>query len=85
VAVLTTQERAQAVRRLARRMYDEQSQTANLDLIQIVAAIAGIDDFLESQMSAINQAIPQPARGVMTVPQKAELLAYVALKKTGAI
>ena len=85
MAVLTLSERRQAARRLAHRMYGELGQSATLDLEQIVAAVAGIDDFLEANMIAINTAIPQPARGIMTAPQKAELLAYVALKKTGAI
>lgn len=85
MAALTLAERRQAARRLAHRMYGERGDTATLDLEQIVAAVAGIDDFLEANMTAINQAISQPARGILTAPQKAELLAYVALKKTGAI
>lgn len=85
MAALTVAERRQAARRLAHRMYGEQGQTATLDLTQLAAAVGGIDDFFEANMAAINTAIPQPARGVMTAPQKAELLAYVALKKTGAI
>lgn len=47
------------------------------------AAVDAIDDFLEANASAINNAIPQPARGALTVSQKARLLAYVTLKRFG--
>jgi len=41
------------------------------------AAVDAVDTFLETNASAINSAIPQPARGVLTTKQKALLLMYV--------
>lgn len=41
------------------------------------AAINAIDDWVDSNSSAFNTAIPQPARGGMTTKQKAALLLYV--------
>ena len=45
------------------------------------AAVNALDDYLVTNASAINQAIPQPARGALTAAQKAELLSAVALKR----
>lgn len=43
----------------------------------ILAAVAALDDYLNTNAGSINTAIPQPARGALTAPQKAELLTYV--------
>ena len=42
-----------------------------------LAAVAGLDEYLDANATAINQAIPQPARGALSVKQKALLLVYV--------
>jgi len=47
----------------------------------IRAAVNGIDDYMSANATAINQAIPQPARGNLTTPQKALLLQYVVSKR----
>ena len=44
---------------------------------ELRAAVNAVDTFLETNASAINSAIPQPARGVLTTKQKALLLMYV--------
>lgn len=41
------------------------------------AAANALDDFLSTNAAAINSAIPQPARGVLTTAQKARLLQIV--------
>lgn len=41
------------------------------------AAINAIDEFLHANAAAINNALPQPARGQLTAAQKALLLVYV--------
>lgn len=48
-----------------------------LDKADIRAAVDALDDFLDTNAAAINQAIPQPARAELTAPQKALLLQYV--------
>ena len=85
MAVLTNQERAVAARRLGNRLFVENNQTATLDHDQLLATVVAVDDWIEANAAGLNAAIPQPMRGTMTPPQKAELLAYVALKRTGAI
>lgn len=52
----------------------------------LAAAINGLDDYINANAAAINQAIPQPARANLTTPQKALLLMFVVAKRylTGA-
>jgi hypothetical protein len=47
------------------------------------AAVNALDDFLDTNASAINTAIPQPARGSLSAAQKARLLSLVALRRFG--
>lgn len=47
----------------------------------ILAAVNALDDFLETNAATINSVIPQPARGVLTVQQKALLLQFVIEKR----
>ncbi len=49
-------------------------------------AINGLDDYVNANAAAINQAIPQPARANLTTQQKALLLMFVVAKRylTGA-
>lgn len=45
---------------------------------------ASADDYLETNAVAMNSSIPQPARSVLTTPQKAALLAYTAMRRWGS-
>lgn len=45
------------------------------------AAVDAIDSYLETNKTAINSAIPQPARGAMTTKQKAKLLVWVVRQR----
>jgi len=47
------------------------------------AAVDALDTFLDTNATAINTAIPQPARGALTSAQKARLLSLVALRRFG--
>lgn len=46
---------------------------------ELLAAVNGLDDYLETNAAAINSAIPQPARAQLSTKQKALLLALVCL------
>lgn len=41
------------------------------------ASVNALDAFLDTNAAAINAAIPQPARGVLSTAQKAHLLMFV--------
>lgn len=55
----------------------EMHETIGVTKADLAAAVAGLDSYLDTNAAAINQAIPQPARGALTVKQKARLLMYV--------
>jgi hypothetical protein len=48
-------------------------------------AINAIDDWVDTNASAFNTAIPTPARTEMTVKQKTFALAYVIFKRAGIL
>ncbi len=62
---------------LMRRM----GPTGALTKAQLRAAVDAVDDWAEANAVEFNQAIPQPARGVLTAKQKAIMLAIVILKR----
>ena len=47
------------------------------------AAINAADDWVDSNASSYNTALPQPFRGAATSAQKALILAYIALERAG--
>lgn len=64
-------------------MRDETTTFGAVTKANLRAAVDALDDFMEANASAINTAIPQPARGALTAGQKARLLALVVLKRWG--
>jgi len=77
MAVLTEAERRRA---WAEFMYDRLNSDGTLSTLlktDIKAAVDAIDDFLNGNMSGLNNALPEPAKSVLTVKQKALLLMYV--------
>jgi hypothetical protein len=73
MAELTTQQRLalkdNAIRRIA--------GMTGLLKSDIAAAANGLDSYIHTNASAINTAIPQPARGALTTAQKSQLLTLV--------
>lgn len=57
------------------------SETCAVTKTDLRAAVNGLDDYLSTNASAINQAIPQPARGALTTVQKARLLQFVVARR----
>jgi hypothetical protein len=52
-------------------------ETAALTKPDLLAAVTALDAFMDTNASAINNAIPQPARSALTTAQKARLLMLV--------
>lgn len=48
---------------------------------QFRAIVDALDDFFNTNAAAINTAIPQPQRGLLTTPQKARIAAAVLLRR----
>ena len=51
----------------------------------VKAAVDAMDDFLEANATAINNAFPQPFRGVASTAQKLTVIAYVAMRRAGLL
>jgi hypothetical protein len=51
----------------------------------LAAAVAATDDWIESNQTSFNTAIPQPARGALSTAQKTFLFCYVAMRRAGLL
>ena len=58
--------------------------TGALTRAELRAAVDAVDTWLNDNASALNTAIPQPARGVLTTAQKARLTTIVIERRWGA-
>lgn len=55
--------------------------SVSINRVELKAAVDALDDFLEANSAAINQAIPQPARGALNGSQKAFIVSAVARRR----
>ena len=82
MAVLSDADRGAVWADVMRQLSDARDPCA-ITKADLRAAVDALDTFLDTNAATINAAIPQPARSGLTTPQKARLLAYVALKRWG--
>lgn len=80
MAVLPDADRAGVWAEFMQRLSRE-AQGIAITKADLRAAVNALDDFLNTNAAAINTAIPQPARGSLTVAQKALLLMYVVARR----
>jgi hypothetical protein len=73
MAVLSEEKRAAVSAEFIR----EKLENIGIVKADVRAAVDGLDDWLDANLSTINQAIPQPARGALTTTQKVWLFKYV--------
>lgn len=83
MAVLSDAERGALHAEIMAQLSAIRESTGSLTKADLCAAIDALDSFLDANATAINNAIPQPARGVLSTAQKARLLALVTLKRWG--
>lgn len=57
------------------------SEVTGITKAELRAAVDAVGDWVNTNASAFNLAIPQPARGALTASQKAALLTYVVAKR----
>jgi hypothetical protein len=81
VALIGDTKRREVLRDIMRIL--ENGPPVGLTKDELLAAVVGYDEYLEANASAVNQSLPQPARSVLTGPQKGALLAYVATARRG--
>lgn len=95
---LTTEQRREAGRELAKELFQKTGATATLNLDDILAAIGSLDDAMDTiistipgawQSKTIKQALidnlPEPFQSASTSQQKALALSLWAMKESGLI
>jgi hypothetical protein len=76
MAVLSAPKRASILKELAQYMSDNRLPF-NVSKPDLIAAVNAIDDWADANALEFNAAIPQPARGLLTAKEKAQLLKMV--------
>lgn len=71
-------------RTLARFLRDTQPPD-NCSKVNIAAAIAAVDQWVEDNAASYNAALPIPFRTNATASQKAILLAYLCMRRAGIL
>jgi len=80
MAILDNAARVEVWADLMRQLSND-GETIGVTKPELRAVINDLDAFMDAHASDINAAIPQPARGALTVQQKALILSYVVLKR----
>lgn len=81
MAVLSDSERAACWRSAMDRVYD----IGSIVKADLRAAVDAVDQWADDNAASFNAAIPQPARGALTVKQKAALLMIVVGRRHGVL
>jgi hypothetical protein len=81
MAVLSDAERAELSAYFQSIESSKRTVLTGLLAADLKAAVDGIDQWVEDNTTAFNQAIPQPARAALTTQQKAQLLFYVVRRR----
>ena len=77
MAVLSDADRAELWAEYQREISRDGEAFGALTKADLRAAVNALDDFLNTNATTINNAIPQPARAELTTEQKARLLMFV--------
>ena len=80
MAVLDEASRVEVWAELMRK-YSSDGDSIGINKADLRATVDALDTFMDTNAVAINNALPQPARGALTVQQKALILSYVVLKR----
>jgi hypothetical protein len=79
---LTTINRARV---LNQWMRDNTVELPAVTKVDLAAAVAAMDDWLDANITSFNTAIPQPARAQLTTAMKYELLTYILMRRSGRL
>ena len=75
----------ETMRDFARQVFVGAGQTANVGSEDIEAAVTSIVSFIEDNMAAINNVLPEPFKSTATTAQKRHLVGLVAAKLAGIL
>lgn len=63
------------------QLFSGAGESVSITKADLRAAVDALDSYLNTNASAINTAIPQPARAALSTPQKARLLMLVIQRR----
>lgn len=72
-------------RTLAQVMRDMVLDCSGITKTDITAAVNATDDWIDSNQSAYNLALPQPFRGAASLGLKTYIFCYVAMRRAGKL
>ena len=81
MAVMPEADRAQCMAQFIR----DQKEAMGLTKAELRAALDATDAWIDSNATAFNSALPQPARGTLSATQKTLLFCYVAMRRRGIL
>lgn len=84
MAILTDQDRIAVWKEFQGDLSNAREPLGAITKTELRAAVDAIDQWVSDNAAAMNTAIPQPARGILTAPQKARLLAAIVRRRYGA-
>ena len=84
MAILADEQRFEVWAQFMSDLSNGRESIGDLTKQDLRAAFNAVDDWVDANAASLNSAIPQPARGVLTAPQKARLLMLVVQKRFGA-
>jgi hypothetical protein len=81
MAVLSDNDRAAITAEFMSAISSARETVGAVTKADLRAAFNALDAFMDTNAAAINTAIPQPARGVLTTAQKARILVFVIQRR----
>jgi hypothetical protein len=61
----------------------DQFGTVSITKADVRAAVDALDAWVDTNGAAVNTAIPQPARGALSLAQKSLIFCYVVMRRAG--
>lgn len=66
-------------------MRTNSTQLPAVTKLDLAAALAAMDDWLDASVASLNAAIPQPARAELSVAMKLEILAFILMRRANRL
>lgn len=85
MAVLSDADREDTTRQLIVKLFVESNATAQLTTDEVRTMVNDLDSYLDANAVVINNVITASVRAKATTTQKALAVAWIALKRAGAI
>lgn len=81
MAILDEADRVEVWAELMRKYSRDGETIGAITKADLRTAVDALDDFMNANAATINNALPEPAKAVLTPAQKALMLSFVVLKR----